>query len=351
LNLKTLGITDELEAQITPSFNLGRVIGLNRTQFTVGTDQGVMQATLAGRLVNLAFEPEDFPTVGDWVGLRIVDTTAIIERLLPRKSVFLRKVAGRTSSVQLVTANVDMLLICMALDQNFNLRRLERYLAIANASGSQATIILTKTDRATDLDAQRTAVENIAEGKTVILCNAMTESGIDELKELLQPRQTYAFIGSSGVGKSTLINRLLNQEQLITQAVRENDAHGRHTTTSRDLFELPNGALVIDTPGMRELGLLDADLDTTFQDILGLAVDCKFRDCTHQHEPGCAVQKAVNTGTLDADRLASFLRLGQEQAENLELRGKAREVAKINKMFGSKKQMKAVMQKARNKRR
>lgn len=350
LPLKQLGATSELAAQLTSSLSLGRVISVNRTLLTVAADEKIAQATLAGRLLNTAFEAEDYPTVGDWVGIREVADTAVVERLLPRQSLLMRKAAGRTSSAQLIAANVDVLLICMALDQNFNLRRLERYLSLAHASGAQATVVLTKADQASDLENQLLTVSAIAGSSPVIVCNAVATDGLQSLEKLLKPRLTYALIGSSGVGKSTLINRLLGNGTLATQAVRQSDAHGRHTTTGRDLFQLPTGSLVIDTPGMRELGLLDADVAATFQDILALAVDCKFHNCTHTHEPGCAVQAAVNNGQLDAQRLRNYQQLTDEQAQNADLRGRAREAAKINRMFGSKKAMKAAMQQARRKR-
>ncbi|MFD1393776.1 ribosome small subunit-dependent GTPase A [Lacticaseibacillus jixianensis] len=298
--------------------------------------------------------PEDFPTVGDWVQVRLPDhpaDAAMIERLNDRHSVFLRKVAGRRSDAQLVAANVDWLLLCMALDANFNLRRLERYLAVAASSGAQAAIVLTKADQAPALAGQLEAVAGVAGVAPVLVCDATQTAGLDALEAFMRPGLTYAFLGSSGVGKSTLINHLLGGGTLVTQAVRESDAHGRHTTTARQLMPLSNGSVVIDTPGMRELGLLEADVDATFADIQALAQHCRFSDCTHQHEPGCAVQAAVASGELAAERLASYQRLKLEQAQNNDLRGKARENAKIDRMFGGKKQMKAFMKEVRHRRR
>lgn len=348
--LTQLGATPDLTEQLTDPLKLGRVTRINHALLTVATETGVVHATLAGRLVNTAIEAEDYPTVGDWVGFREVADTAVIERLLPRQSLLMRKAAGRTRSAQLIAANVDVILICMALDQNFNLRRLERYLSLAHASGAQATIVLTKADQASDLDDQLLVVNAIAGKNPVIFCDAVADNGLQQLERLLIPNLTYALIGSSGVGKSTLINRLLGHETLATQATRKGDGHGRHTTTGRALFALPNGSLVIDTPGMRELGLLEADVDATFDDILALAADCKFKDCTHTHEPGCAVQAAVEAGELSQNRLANYQQLTNEQSENTALRGRAREEAKINRLFGSKKAMKTAMQQARRKR-
>ncbi|WKF84890.1 ribosome small subunit-dependent GTPase A [Lacticaseibacillus pantheris] len=339
---------------VVAGLTLARVTALNHQQYTIVTDAGQFSAQVAGRMLNFAVGPEDFPTVGDWVQVRLPDTPldlATIERLNVRNTVFLRKGAGRGHEAQLVAANVDWLLLCMSLDGNFNLRRLERYLAVAAASGAQAAVVLTKADLAQELPAQELAVQDVIGIAPLIICDASRPDGVAALAEFMQSGLTYAFLGSSGVGKSTLINRLSGEQTQSTQAVRTKDAHGRHTTTSRQLLRLGNGSLVIDTPGMRELGLVEADVDATFSDVLAFAAGCRFSDCTHQQEPGCAVRQAVADGHLDAGRLTSYLQLRAEQAENVALRGKARENAKIDRMFGSKKQMKAMMKVARRKRR
>ncbi|WP_179395232.1 ribosome small subunit-dependent GTPase A [Lacticaseibacillus absianus] len=338
---------------VASGLTLARVIATSHRHYTLITAAGQFQAQVAGRFANLALGPEDYPTVGDWVQVRLpadAADPATIERLNTRQTVFLRKSAGRRTDAQLVAANIDWLCLCMALDGNFNLRRLERYLAVAAASGAQAAVVLTKADQATARVDQLAAVAAVAGAAPVIVCDATQANGLAELTDFMQPRLTYAFIGSSGVGKSTLINHLLGTAALATQAVRAHDAHGRHTTTDRQLMRLPNGSLVIDTPGMRELGLVEADLGATFDDIQALARDCRFKDCRHQHEPGCAVQAAIRAGRLPAARLASFQQLEAEQAQNLTLRGRARENAKIDRMFGSKKQMKATLKAARHKR-
>ncbi|MFD1485138.1 ribosome small subunit-dependent GTPase A [Lacticaseibacillus baoqingensis] len=333
---------------------LARVSATSHQQYTVITTAGSFAAVVAGRFANLALGPEDFPTVGDWVQVRLPQTptdVAVIERLNPRQTVFLRKAAGRAAQAQLVAANIDWLLVCMALDANYNVARLERYLAIAAASGAQAAVVLTKKDRASDLTAQLTAVQAVAAAAPVFVCDATKRDGIAALQQWLTPQATYALIGSSGVGKSTLINLLLGTQTIATQAVRAQDAHGRHTTTARQFLRLPNGSMVIDTPGMRELGLIQADVAQTFDDIQTLAQQCRFRDCTHTKEPGCAVQAAIAAGALPAARLASYQQLQQEQAQNQALRGKARENAKIKRMFGSKKQMHAMIKAAKHRRR
>ncbi len=340
---------------LTVGLNLGRVISVSHQTYTVITELGKYHAEVAGRLHNLAMSPEDLPTVGDWVQLRLpvnLEDVAYIERLNDRSSVFLRKTAGRKHDAQLVAANVDWLLLCMALDHNFNVRRLERYLAVAKASGAKPAVVLTKADLSADLITQLDQVDAVLPDQTpVLLCDATQPAGLEELADFMQPQQTYALIGSSGVGKTTLINQLSGEIKGETQAVRTRDSHGRHTTTSRELMVLPNLSIVIDTPGMRELGLVDADVEGAFADITQLAQHCRFNDCTHTNEPGCAVQQAIAEGELPLARLDSFLRLQQEADQNTQLRGKAREQAKIKRMFGSKKQMRAVIQASRNKHR
>ncbi|WP_283679687.1 ribosome small subunit-dependent GTPase A [Lentilactobacillus sp. Marseille-Q4993] len=332
--------------QTTPASNgltLARVITTSHLNYSIITDEGQYKAQVAGRIANMAVGPEDFPTVGDWVQVRLpenVEDFAIIERLNDRKSVFLRKASGQKSVAQLVAANIDWLLLCMALDDNFNVRRMERYLAVAAASGSDLAIVLTKADKSDNIEKQLSELTEISGESRIIICDATSENGLSELKSFMKSGQTYAFLGSSGVGKTTLINHLLGSHDLATKEVRQTDSHGRHTTTARQLMLLPNGSVVIDTPGMRELGLLDADIDSTFKDVQFYAKQCKFKDCSHQNEPGCAVQAAVANGELSADRVNSYLQLLQEKSHNNELRGKARENAKVNRMFGSKNQMK-----------
>ncbi|WP_164511971.1 ribosome small subunit-dependent GTPase A [Lacticaseibacillus daqingensis] len=292
--------------------------------------------------------------MGDWVQLRLPPNPSdvgVIERLIPRTTVFTRKAAGMTSHLQVVAANIDVLFLCMAMDGNFNVRRLERYLAVARTSGAQPVVVLTKADLAQHFADQMAQVTATSGDAQVLVCDATRATGWQALAEVVHPGKTYAFLGSSGVGKTTLINRLRGNDDLATGAVRHADAHGRHTTTGRQLLLLPNGAIVIDTPGMRELALVEADVAGTFADIIELAQRCKFNDCTHTHEPGCAVQAAIAAGQLHQKRFNSYQQLQAEQSENVALRGKARENAKIAKMFGTKKNLKATMRTAKNKRR
>ena len=248
----------------------------------------------------------------------MVDTnngdTAIIHRVLHRRSLFLRRAAGTANTEQAVAANIDTVFICMALNNDFNLRRLERYLSAAWESGSIPVVLLTKSDLCDDLDLKLAQVQGSAIGVDILTTSALRNE-LDSLLSYMAPGKTVAFLGSSGAGKSTLINRLLGEERLKTGGLR-NDDRGRHTTTHRELIILPDGAMVIDTPGMRELGMWDASegIDTAFADIEELAEACRFRDCTHSGEPGCAVCQAIAEGTLSQSRWQSYLKLTAENS-------------------------------------
>ena len=243
------------------------------------------------------------------------DGNAVIQAILPRKSVFTRRAAGTANREQVVAANIDTVFICMSLNNDFNVRRLERYLSVAWDSGASPVIILTKADLCSDLDQRLRSVESVALGVEVVVTSSISENGTDALKPYLKEGKTASFIGSSGVGKSTLINRLMGSDKLATNGLR-NDDKGRHTTTHRELVLLENGALVIDTPGMRELGMWGADsgIDTTFADIEELALSCKFKNCTHTTEPGCAILAAIEDGTLSEERYRSYTKLSAENA-------------------------------------
>jgi ribosome biogenesis GTPase len=251
--------------------------------------------------------------------------------VLTRKSVFVRKVAGTTSETQVIAANIDTVFICMSLNNDFNLRRLERYLSIAWDSGATPVVVLTKADLCEDIGARLKDIAPLTLGVDVLVTTSMSGDGHLSLQSYLSSGRTVAFIGSSGVGKSTLINRLLGENVLATNEIR-NDDKGRHTTTRRELVVLPEGGAVIDTPGMRELGIINADLAKTFADIDELASKCRFRDCTHGSEPHCAVQKAISDGILPAERLESYNKLKKE-ARYDGLNAKQIEKEKINEMF------------------
>ena len=321
-----------------PELVPARVISQERGSWRVIHAGGEQIAQLSGRF-RFDAAAEEYPTVGDFVMLEADDagSPALIRALLPRKSVFLRRAAGDALRAQAVAANVDIAFICMSLNQNFNLRRLERYLAAAWESGAMPAVLLTKADLCADTSQKRAEAAEVAAGVDVMCVSALEADGCDAVRAYLAPGRTIALIGSSGVGKSTLTNCLLGEAQLVTGGIR-GDGRGRHTTTRRELMLLPGGGCIIDTPGMRELGMWDAadGLERAFADIDALAQGCRFRNCSHNTEPGCAVRAAVAAGQLSAARLQSWRKL---QAENAHGRAdyqaartqKFKAIAKINR--------------------
>jgi len=287
--------------------------GARRSVELVGATDPGTRARIPGRILRQG--PEQRPVVGDWLAVRERDGDWEVCAILPRRSLFRRRAAGRAAAVQLIAANVDTVLLMMGLDADYNLRRIERYLTLSAPSGATSVIVLNKRDLAEALDERIAEIASIASGAPVIALSAKLGEGLEPLEDYLAPGATVALLGSSGVGKSTLVNRLVGHELQPTATVRERDGRGKHTTTSRELIRLEGGALLIDTPGMRELGLWteDADaLDDTFEDVARLAASCRFRDCGHTSEPGCAVIAALRAGDLAEARLASYLKLQRE---------------------------------------
>jgi ribosome biogenesis GTPase len=295
----------------------GRIVVQHRGAYGVVTPTGEVRARLSGHLIHAA-PAGGHPAVGDWVALRPAPDGGIatIRAVLPRRTAFVRKAAGSTASPQVVAANVDVALLVTGLTGDFNLRRIERYLAAAWQSGAQPLVLLTKADLCGDVEARLAEAQAAAIGAEVLALSALTGEGMAALAARLKPRQTCVLLGSSGAGKSTLVNALAGGERMATGAVSAHDGRGRHTTTHRELIRLPSGALLLDTPGMRELGLLDAEegLGTAFEDIEALAGRCRFRDCSHGSEPGCAVREALDRGALDPGRWQGFDKLRRELA-------------------------------------
>lgn len=327
MNLYQLGwsntFASAFESFAGQGFSVGRVASEHRNRYQLYTECGELPAEITGksRYQSEAYSANDEPmrpAVGDWVVIELLDqaTHAMIHHVLPRRSQFSRKAAGQRTEEQVIAANVDTVFLVSGLDHDFNLRRIERYLVLAWESGANPVVVLNKADLCADLSAQLQAVSAIAPGVEIITLSALTSEGIDALQPYLQPGKTVALLGSSGVGKSTLTNQLMGQVTQTTQAVRSGDSRGRHTTTHRQLLCLPSGGLLIDTPGMRELQLWsdESSVQQTFEDIEELAEQCRFRDCQHQDEPGCAVQEAILSGWLDCDRVASYQKLSREQA-------------------------------------
>lgn len=298
-------------------FEAGRVALEHRGAYRLLTPTGELSAEIAGQFRHQTADSQSFPAVGDWVVVQRQDegTHAVIHAVLPRQSEFVRKAAGGKTEGQVVAANVDTVFLVTGLDGDFNLRRLERYLVAAWESRAVPVVVLNKADTCSDLDELVDQAASVAIGVPVHAVSAATGAGLEQLEPYLGPGQTVALIGSSGVGKSTLTNHFLGVPHQATQTVREDDSRGRHTTTGRHLLPLPSGALLIDTPGMRELQLWTTSegLEATFADIEELAEDCRFRDCRHQGEPGCAVEGAVAAGDLSGDRLHSYHKLQREQ--------------------------------------
>lgn len=355
LHLKRYGLTREWEEEAATYRDLfpGRVTEQHRDLYRIMSEDGELLGEVSGKLAYQATEGTDFPAVGDWVLLDRADGVSgrgVIHRILSRRSAFVRRAAGTARETQIVAANVDLVFLCMALHGDFNLRRLERYLSVAWGSGATPVVVLTKSDLCDDLPARVAEVESVSSGAEVRACSSLQEEGYDQVLRGIPPRATVAFLGSSGVGKSTLINRLMGEEVLATGEIREDDGRGRHTTTHRQLLRLPCGVLVIDTPGMRELQLDSGDLSRSFDDIQELAARCRFPDCSHRTEPGCAVREALERGDLSPKRLESFEKLRREMDyAALDARGRERE--KIRHMFGSLGEMKQMVRQAKRKNR
>jgi ribosome biogenesis GTPase len=314
----TLALAADFAARGAGGLEPARVAAELNHIYRIWTDAGEQLAEASGKLRHEAAGRHEMPAVGDWVaftpdpqGFR-----ARIETVLPRSSVFTRKVAGSETRQQVVAANIDTVFLVSALDRDFNPRRVERYLLLAAQSGAQPVVILNKADLAgAHLDEAVGVIREIARGVPVLALSAKSGLGLDALDPYLAPGQTVALLGSSGVGKSSLINTLAGADLLKTKTVRERDDRGRHTSTHRQMVRLPGGALLIDTPGMRELQLWDVGetLNETFDDVEAIAVGCRFRDCRHQQEPGCAVKAAVAAGTLPRDRYDAFIKLAAER--------------------------------------
>jgi len=294
----------------------GRVIVHQRGPYRIITDDGEMPAEMSGRFVRDA-AMGGFPVAGDWVAasVRMPERAATIHHVLPRRTAFIRKAAGRGRVAQVVAANVDTVFLTLSLNDDLNIRRLERYLAAAHESGARPEIVLTKADLSEAAEAIRTQVIRDA-GVPVHLVSARAGIGLEALSASIRPGETAVLLGSSGVGKSTLVNALAGADLMATRSIREDDAKGRHTTTHRELVLLPGGGLLLDTPGMRELSLWDAEegLATTFDDVETLQAACRFSDCKHTTEPGCAVRAAIESGDLDPARWQNFLKLKGELA-------------------------------------
>jgi ribosome biogenesis GTPase / thiamine phosphate phosphatase len=291
---------------------IGRVFLGSRGIYSLYTETGEAEVELSGRFRHAE---ADWPVVGDWVLFH----ERIVDAVLPRRTCFSRKQPGEKIAEQVMAANIDVVFLVSGLDHNFNLRRIERGLVLAYESGAMPVIVLNKADLCADLGGAALAAQAVAPGVPVIAASGVERAGLAEISRVIEPGQTAAMIGSSGVGKSTLINALLGQDRQRVDDVRETDSRGRHTTTHRELIRLPEGWLIIDMPGLRELQLWAGEegLDRTFEEISTLAAECRFRDCRHEGEPGCAVEQALADETLDPTRFRNFTKMRRE-VEHLE---------------------------------
>ncbi|MBX3486190.1 ribosome small subunit-dependent GTPase A [Phenylobacterium sp.] len=319
--LKSYGWSDALQDDFTPyaadGLVPGRIVIQQRGGYRVVTGDGEIDARASGTLLKVLRDDER-PAAGDWVALeaRPGETLALVHAVLPRRTAFIRKASGTRGGAQVVAANVDVAFLVASLNADLNLRRLERYLATAYESGAEPVVVLTKADLAEDVAGPVAEVEAIAFGAPVLAISSKTGAGLDAIAARLPPGRTAVLLGSSGAGKSTLVNALFGAARMATREIREDDARGRHTTTHRELVLLPSGGLILDTPGMRELGLWNADegVATAFDDVEALAGRCRFSDCRHQGEPGCAVRAAIEAGALAPERLAAYGKLQAELA-------------------------------------
>ena len=314
MNFNKLGL-NRFEYNIEDKNKLARVSAQYRDLYKIITTEGEIMAALSG---NSYFKSSkgNFPVVGDWV---IFDqynkeSNGLIKEVLTRNSQLSRNQAGKKEAEQIIAANIDIIFIVTSLNQDFNPRRLERYMTIAWDSGAQPIIILNKSDLCDDRDYYIDEINNIAFGTEYIITSCVNNEGIGKIREILNPDKTAVLVGSSGVGKSSIINLLLEEKRQDIKDIRADDARGRHTTTNRELFLVPDGGVIIDTPGMREIQLWvdENSLDNVFSEIEQLARDCKFNDCTHTHEPGCEVKNAVKDGKLSEDRLNNYFKMKKE---------------------------------------
>ena len=346
MKLTELGYNEDLklyrEEQNLQSYEIGRVVAEHRERYIVLTENGELEAEIIGHLRFSASERDGFPAVGDWVALSVYnEQDAIIHAIYPRQSILERQAVGKFGEKQIIATNIDYALIIQAVDRDFNLNRLERYLAISYAGDIEPVIILSKIDLVGQDELANIVNEVLKRIKDVqvIAISNISRDGLDVLIQLLQKGKTYCFLGSSGVGKSTLINNLAGKDLMRTNSISDSTKKGRHVTSHREMVILENGGILIDNPGMREIGLADASggLETAFEQITELSSECKFSDCRHIHENGCAVVAAVENGDLERAAYDNYLKLEREkihfQSSIAEKRKKDKEIGKMIKNY------------------
>ena len=344
-SIEQLGFTQWFQDNVDPEglegHEIARVIAVHKDSYRISNGENDVFAELVGKIIYYAASPIDYPAVGDWVLARFYDesTFSIIHKILPRKSLLKRKTPGKKIDFQLIAANIDTAFIVQSLDDNFNLRRLERYLVMINESNIRPIVLLSKSDLLTseEVTGRIGDIHKIMPRLHVQPFSNENESGLNNVKDLLIPGLTYCLLGSSGVGKTTLLNNLIGEAIFKTKTVREKDSKGRHATTHRQLIKLDCGAMVVDTPGMRELGnfSVETGIDETFNEVTELSGKCQFNDCTHVNEKDCAVLNALRDGQLSERRYQNYIKMKKESIYNemsyLEKRQKDKQFGKLIK--------------------
>lgn len=339
------------EATLYTDMDMARVTSQFKGLYKIVTEKGERLAEVSGKFRHETADISDYPAVGDFVMISRLDADsehAIIQKILTRKSMIERSAVGMEQQMQVIAANIDIVFICMSLNNDYNLSRIERYVSVAWNSRAVPVVVLTKSDLCADIDSTLLEISKVAIGVDIVT-TSKCDNSYDKLLPYLKHGVTASFIGSSGVGKSTLINNLAGEEIIQTSGIRQDDK-GRHTTTRRELFILPNGGIVIDTPGMRELGAASSNLSKSFSDIGSLTELCRFKDCTHTNEPGCAVLEAIEKGELDKRRFENYIKLKKE-AKYEGLSARQIENEKINSMFGGINAMKSFKEAVKQKNR
>ena len=324
--LEDIGFNDWFKSQLdddkAAAHEVARVLSVHKDRYIVSNGHREVFAELTGHLLYTASTTTDFPTVGDWVYAEFYDddTHAIIHGVIPRKTILKRKAAGKLMDFQLIAANIDVAFIIQSADYNFNLRRLERYLVMVHESGITPIILLSKCDLISknEVDEIKKSILDIAPQVVVLAFSNLNQENIDSIKKILLYGNTYCLLGSSGVGKTTLLNSIFGNGSFETQPVSKIQSKGKHTTTSRELILLKNGAMIIDTPGMRELGNISVDsgIDETFSEILEFSQKCEFSNCSHTNEKGCAILEAIDVGELSEQRYKNYIKMKKESAFN-----------------------------------
>jgi len=341
---------DNVNPSDLENFKIARVVAVHKDSYIVNNGEKDILAELVGKLIFSAESPLDIPVVGDWVFAHFYDqdNLSIIHRVLPRKSLLKRKTPGKKVDIQMIAANIDVALIIQSLDTNLNLRRLERYIVMAKDSNIKPIVLLSKSDLSgsQDIENQITEIQNIMPFLDVKPFSNKNDASLETIRALLVPGKTYCLLGASGVGKTSLLNNLIGEDIFLTNSVRKKDAKGRHTTTHRQLIRLDCEAMLIDTPGMREIGnfFVETGIDETFSEIIDLAEQCLFNDCTHMNEKGCAVLQAVELGQIPEKRYQNYIKMKKEsnfyEMSYLEKKQKDKKFGKLCKTIMKHKKIK-----------